>query len=405
MPTNLREPRSGDRRAAEARRTLADALARAVASPSPAAARLSEARTSVGFVVDGVATAVLLLDRAPPRVLETAEPGEIDVELSAAQAVELAAGRLRVGAAVARGEVAARGPIAKFLDVDPVLRTLMAVTSDRLPPRGAAEDAVAVPAGGHPVPAGCLAIEARGVTATLGDRTVLRDVDLDVPAGSISVLLGPPTTGRSTLLHLVTGAATPTSGSVLLGGRPLSAMTRSELAGIRREIGVVPQRGALADRLTVFENVIAALTQHSGPLASDAHRRVVRHLEAFGLTRHTGDRPAALSNWARARAALARATVAEPDLLLIDEPEAGLDPVRTLLLADLLQDQHAERGGTMLVVTRDVALARRIADHLVVFDHGRSIHAGPPEVVLAADLPAVRRLVASPPRDQPGPRA
>jgi phospholipid/cholesterol/gamma-HCH transport system ATP-binding protein len=351
--------------------------------------RLRHALTSVCFVTPDEAV-TLLLDRSPPEVAPDEEPAEIEIELTDEQARRFAAGVLPLSAAIVSGEVAHRGPVRKYLEVDPILRELL--RRHHVGPVPAAPPAGAAPAA---VPdRDLLAIETRGVHKAFGPHPVLTGVDLRIPEGVISVILGPSGTGKSVLLQHILGLLTPDAGEVLVRGNPLSRMSRSELLGLRREIGVMFQDGALFSAMNVYDNVAFPLRQHSNLSEAEIRRVVEQHLDGVGLAFAAQRMPGELSGGMKKRAGLARALVLNPGIVLCDEPDSGLDPVRTALLGDLLVAQHAEYGGTMVVVTHNVALAKSISDHISVLWQGTVLEDGLAERVLASETPFVRQFLA-----------
>jgi phospholipid/cholesterol/gamma-HCH transport system ATP-binding protein len=367
---------------------LREALREVLGRDVPAVRRLKHARTSVAFATGDDVTTVLL-DRSPPVVAGPGEPAEIRIELSVEQARRLVAGALPLPAAIVSGEVAYEGPVRKFLEVEPILRGLLADGAE--PVFGATE---APPARDVPLDPELLAIETRGLQKSFGDQHVLRGLDLVIPEGVISVVLGPSGTGKSVLLQHILGLLAPDAGEILIRGTPLSRMSRSELLGLRREIGVMFQDGALFSAMNVYDNVAFPLRQHTN-LEEDAIREVVtEHLEGVGLWDAASRMPGELSGGMKKRAGLARALVLNPGIVLCDEPDSGLDPVRTSLLGGLLVDQHAEYGGTMVVVTHNVALAREISDHISVLWQGRVLEAGLAEAVLTSETDFVRQFLS-----------
>jgi len=370
---------------------LRAALERAVRAGDPGVGRLRHAQTSARLQCsDGSGAVTILLDRDPPVVLGDDEPAEVTLVLDPEQAVRFSQGRLPMPAAVVLGDVAHEGPVRKYLEVDPILRRLLA-TGRR--DRGAA----IAPRGGVAAPApdpSLLAIETRGLHKAFGPNEILKGVDLAIPEGVISVILGPSGTGKSVMLEHVLGLMKPDAGDVLIRGRALSSMSRSELLGLRREIGVMFQDGALFSAMTVFDNVAFPLRQHTS-LDEPAIREVVQeHLEGVGLGFAAQRMPNELSGGMKKRAGLARSLVLNPGIVLCDEPDSGLDPVRTALLGDVLAEQHAQYGGTMVVVTHNVSLAKRISDHISVLWRGRILEAGMAETVLASDAPFVQQFLA-----------
>jgi phospholipid/cholesterol/gamma-HCH transport system ATP-binding protein len=241
---------------------------------------------------------------------------------------------------------------------------------------------------------GLLAIATRGLRKRFGAHDVLAGVDLDVPEGLISVLLGPSGTGKSVLLKHVLGLLKPDDGDILVRGRALSDMSHSEMIGLRRQIGVMFQDGALFSSMTVYDNVAFPLRQHTDLRERQLRELVKEQLEAVGLTRAALQFPSQLSGGMRKRAGLARALVLEPGIILCDEPDSGLDPVRTSLLGDLLMERHAAVGGTMLIVTHDIALAKSVSDHVSVIREGKIVASGAAERVFDSDEPFVRQFLA-----------
>jgi phospholipid/cholesterol/gamma-HCH transport system ATP-binding protein len=371
--------------------TLRAALERAVLMDDPGVGRLRHAQTSVRIeLADGSGAVTMLLDRDPPAILRDDEPAEVTLVLDADQALRFARGGLPMPAAIVLGDVTHEGPVRKYLEVDPILRRLL--DTDGLAGRPTITPRTDAPAGA-PDPS-LLAIETRGLHKRFGRNEILCGVDLAIPEGVVSVILGPSGTGKSVMLEHVLGLMQPDAGDVLIRGRALSAMSRSELLGLRREIGVMFQDGALFSAMTVFDNVAFPLRQHTSLDESAIREVVMEHLEGVGLGFAAQRMPNELSGGMKKRAGLARSLVLNPGIVLCDEPDSGLDPVRTALLGDVLAEQHAQYGGTMVVVTHNVSLAKRISDHISVLWRGRILESGMAEAVLASEAPFVRQFLA-----------
>ncbi len=368
-------------------------LEQAIASRSEAVNRLSYAETSVAFrPADGGEAVVLLLDRRPPRVADADEPAEIEIELSAEQANAFALGALPTPAGLVSGSLRARGPVRKYLEVDPILRRLLRRAHARV---NGTEPVPTVEPGRHgaSLDPDLLAIETRDVHKAFGAQRVLDGVNLQIPEGVVSVVLGPSGTGKSVLLQHVIGLMRPDRGDVLIRGRKLGGMSRSEVLALRTELGVMFQDGALFSTMNLFDNVAFPLRQHTD-LREPAIREVVMdHLTSVGLADASERMPNELSGGMRKRAGLARAMVMDPGIILCDEPDSGLDPVRTALLADLLTDLHADNGGTMLIITHNISLARRIGQHIGILWQGRMLEAGMSRQVLESDSEFVRQFL------------
>jgi phospholipid/cholesterol/gamma-HCH transport system ATP-binding protein len=363
-------------------------------SGDPAVDRLRRTHTSVRFAVDGDGV-TLLLDRAPAALGDGDEPAEVELELSHDQARRFAAGRLSLVEELIRGQVCARGPVRRYMEVDPIVRRLLAAASG-VPPhdRRDAANGARRPRS-QAVPADRMAIETRDLHKSFGSAHILQGCNLQIPEGVISVILGPSGTGKSVMLQHIIGLMAPDSGEVLIRGNKLSQMSRSDILGLRRSIGVMFQDGALFSTMNVFDNVAFPLRQHTNLSDEDVRMVVEARLADVGLL-HSGSRmPGELSGGMRKRAGLARSLVLEPGIILCDEPDSGLDPVRTSLLGDLLVEQHAEHGGTMIVVTHNVPLARQISDHISVLWHGEVIEAGLADEVFNSESAFVKQFLAS----------
>ena len=381
---------------AAARHRLRDTLERSLRCGFPEVNRLSYANTSVSFRVQGDGERVVaLLDQTPPRVADNGAPAEIDIEFGPGQADRFANGELPIPAAVATGCVVVNGPIRKYLEVDPILRRLLAHVSDNQT-RGtdAGQRRPGAAARSNGLEPDLLAIETRDLHKSFGPHRVLAGVDLAIPAGVISVVLGPSGTGKSVLLKHIIGLLRADSGDVLIRGRPLSRMSHEEMLALRTEIGVMFQDGALFSAMNVYDNVAFPLRQHTDLQEREIREVVMERLHAVGLAEAARKMPSQLSGGMKKRAGLARALVIDPGIVLCDEPDSGLDPVRTALLAELLVDQHEVTGGTMLVITHDVALAKRISEHISVLWRGKVLEDGLTEEILSSDSHFVRQFLA-----------
>ena len=242
-----------------------------------------------------------------------------------------------------------------------------------------------------------LAIEMRGVSKRLGGQQVLADLDLAIPEGSISVVLGPSGTGKSVLIKHIIGLLRPDAGEVLVGGRAVSGLSRSETLALRRDVGVMFQDGALFGAMTVYDNVAFPLRQHTDLDEGEVREIVTRELSAVGLLDAAARLPGELSGGMKKRAGLARSLVLEPSIVLCDEPDSGLDPVRAALLGELLVERQEQLGGTVLWVTHNVELARHIADHVSLLWGGKVVESGPSERVWASADDFVRQFLAGAP--------
>ena len=228
----------------------------------------------------------------------------------------------------------------------------------------------------------------RGVVKRFGAKAVLDGFDLEVAEGRSLVILGGSGAGKSVALKLAAGLLTPDEGAVLLEDRPLPRGT-----GHARRYGMLFQDGALFDSLCVWENVAFRLLHADGLGRGQARTRALGALERVRLPPEAAMlRPAELSGGMRKRVGLARAIVAEPELLFFDEPTTGLDPATAAAIDALIVEQVRRLGCTAVTITHDLISARRIADELALLESGRIVWRGPP-AELDAPNPALQRFV------------
>jgi phospholipid/cholesterol/gamma-HCH transport system ATP-binding protein len=238
-----------------------------------------------------------------------------------------------------------------------------------------------------------LAIETRDLRKAFGSSRILQGVNLQIPEGSIAAVMGPSGTGKSVLIKHILGLLKPDGGDVLVRGRALSQMSRSEVIAMRRDIGVMFQDGALFSSMTVYDNVAFPLRQHTDYNDSEVREIVMEHLEKVGLAYAATRYPSELSGGMKKRAGLARGLVLDPGIVLADEPDSGLDPVRTALLGQLLIERHAEIGGTLVVITHNMMLAKRVSDYVAVLWKGKIVAAGPADEMWESEDPFVRQFL------------
>lgn len=225
------------------------------------------------------------------------------------------------------------------------------------------------------------------VVTELGGRRVLDWVDLPLRAGRITVLLGPSGVGKTVCVKHLTGLLPPSAGRVLIDGRDRGRLSAAELKAHRRELGVLFQSGAaqgggLFGSMSVVENLRFVLRTQTAMAEDEIDARAREGLAAVGLTDAVERMPQDVSTGMARRAALARALVTEPRVLLLDDVDSGIDGIRLALLAEVLRAAQVESGATMLVTTHDPDLVRALADDVVVLRAGRVDAIGPAEEVL-----------------------
>jgi phospholipid/cholesterol/gamma-HCH transport system ATP-binding protein len=241
-------------------------------------------------------------------------------------------------------------------------------------------------------------IELAGVSKDFGDERVLDGVDLEVPRGEITVLLGPSGAGKTVTIKHVLGLFEPTLGVVRVEGKDLATLPEPELYELRRAMGVVlqgtlPFTCGLFYSLNVFENVAFVLRQRTRMPEDEIRSVVLEHLGMVGLRDRAAAMPDQLSAGMTKRVALARALVADSRILIIDDFDSGIDGVRLALLCQLLRDTQRETESTLLVTTHDMTAARRLADRVAVISRGSIVASGPAEAVFESHDPAVQQLL------------
>jgi phospholipid/cholesterol/gamma-HCH transport system ATP-binding protein len=237
-------------------------------------------------------------------------------------------------------------------------------------------------------------IRCTDVHKRLGGVSVLNGLTVAIPDDTITVVLGPSGTGKSVLIKHLIGLMFPDSGDVVVHGEHVPQLTMPKLLALRQRIGVLFQDGALFGSMSVFDNVAFPLRQHTDQSESQIAATVTERLTDVGLADAMDDAPSQLSGGMRKRAGFARALVMEPDVVIFDEPDSGLDPVRTALLCELIQEMHSIHGGTYIVVTHNIASARQIGEYIAVLWKGRIVEAGDAERMFSSDNAFVRQFLS-----------
>jgi phospholipid/cholesterol/gamma-HCH transport system ATP-binding protein len=238
------------------------------------------------------------------------------------------------------------------------------------------------------------AIEFVDVHKSFGRNHVLRGLNMALPDNQISMILGPSGTGKSVCIKHIVGLLYPDEGDVIVHGRSIPSLPDAELFDLRRKFGVLFQDGALFGSMNLYDNVAFPLRQHTQKGEDEIAEIVNGRLREVGLGNANEKMPNELSGGMRKRAGFARALVLEPDIVLFDEPDSGLDPVRTALLCELIKEIHAENGGCYVVITHDIMSARRVAEHISVLWKGRIVESGPAQELFASENPFVRQFLS-----------
>ena len=236
-------------------------------------------------------------------------------------------------------------------------------------------------------------IEVRDLAFYRGDRVIYQNVNLDIPKGKITAIMGPSGTGKTTLLRLIGGQLKPDSGTIKVDGKHIPNLSRKELFALRSRMGMLFQSGALFTDISVFENVAFPLRVHTD-LPEDMIRDVVlMKLHAVGLRGARDLMPSELSGGMARRVALARAIALDPELVMYDEPFAGQDPVAMGVVVQLIRLLNDALGHTSIIVSHDVAETASIADYIYVLADGEVIGQGTPDEVLHSDSPRLKQFM------------
>lgn len=236
-------------------------------------------------------------------------------------------------------------------------------------------------------------VELRSVTCGYGDRVILEDIDLVVPRGKVVALMGTSGGGKTTVLRLIGGQLKAMSGQVLFDGQDVAGLSGRGLMAARRRMGMLFQQGALFTDLSVFDNVAFPMREHTDMPESIVRDLVLMKLNAVGLRGARDLRPSEISGGMARRVALARAMALDPELMLYDEPFAGLDPISMGVAARLIRDLNDAMGMTSIVVSHDVDETFLIADHVVLLANRRVAAQGTPVELRASEDPLVRQFV------------
>ena len=238
-------------------------------------------------------------------------------------------------------------------------------------------------------------VEAVDVRKSFDALEVLKGVSFHLDKGETLVVMGGSGSGKTVLLRIIDGLIPPDGGAVRLFGEHIEHRSEEELLPIRRRLGYVFQGAALFDSLTVEENVGFPLREHTGLAGQEIRRRAIHFLSLVGLDEKVLPLlPNELSGGMRKRVGIARALIAEPDVMLFDEPTAGLDPTNSKLVGELISELGGEACDTAIVVTHDLELAKTVADRVAVLIDGRFATVGRLDDVLGSGDPAVQAFLS-----------
>ena len=236
-------------------------------------------------------------------------------------------------------------------------------------------------------------VEIDAVSFGYGRRPVLEGISMRMPRGKVVAIMGGSGCGKTTLLRLIGGQLRPSSGTIRVGGKVVHELDTEGLYALRRRMSMLFQFGALFTDMTVFDNVAFPLREHAGLPEAMVRDLVLMKLEAVGLRGAHNLMPSELSGGMARRAALARAVVMDPMLIMYDEPFAGLDPIAMSVVGSLIRRLNDALGATSIIVTHDVVESLQIVDYLYFVAEGRVMGEGTPEQIRATELPVVHQFI------------
>ena len=239
------------------------------------------------------------------------------------------------------------------------------------------------------------AVQIRSLRKAFGAQTVLGGINLDIAKGETVTVLGRSGTGKSVLLKLIIGLQKPDEGTIELFGTEVTKLPLKELNQVRKKLGFLFQQAALYDSLSVEENVAFPLRRHTNLSDAEISEQVHQMLARVGMENDLKKMPSGISGGMKKRVGLARALILNPEIILLDEPTAGLDPITTEEIDELIKGLQEERKVTSMIVTHDLHSVGRLADRVVILKEGNVIAEGTPKEVKQSKDPFVIKFLES----------
>jgi phospholipid/cholesterol/gamma-HCH transport system ATP-binding protein len=237
-------------------------------------------------------------------------------------------------------------------------------------------------------------ISLRGVTKSFGSHTVLKDISFDVPKGRITAIMGPSGTGKSVLLKNIIGLLRPDEGEIWVDGEQTVGMSEKDLYRVRRKFGVLFQDGALFGSMDMYDNIAFPLREHTRKSEREIREIVMEKSALVGMLDHMKKVPGEVSGGMKKRAGLARALVLDPEIVLFDEPDSGLDPVRVAYLDDLVVDVQRETGATFFIITHNIPSVMRTAEYIGVLFRSGLVKFATKDEMKTTDNKIIRQFLA-----------
>lgn len=240
-----------------------------------------------------------------------------------------------------------------------------------------------------------LAIRVRGLEKGFGKFKIHKGLDLDIPRGKVTYIMGGSGSGKSLLLKQIMGFIAPDKGTIEINGEVLNANDRENLKRIRKNMGILFQNGALFDSMSVYDNVSFSLRENLRLSKKEIDERVESLLKSVGLSmEHASKMPSELSGGQRKRVALARAIALKPSIMMYDEPTTGLDPLTTMMVTNLIKDVSQQHNLTSIVISHDTHVVFTVAEHIAFLKDGVIRYVGTPQGVFRHSDPDVREFFA-----------